>query len=309
METPTCSNTPAHTGVTVLAVRPHPDDESLATGGLLASYSARGLRTGVVMCTGGEAGVIHANDLDSIADKARLRDIREQELRQACKLLGVTDLHLLGYRDSGTADTPANTHPEAFVQADLAEAVGRLVRIIRALRPLVIVTEPPGGLYPHPDHVMCHRISVDAFHAAAAAGAYPAAGPAWQVPKLYGAAQIDDGVWAALRSEFEAAGFEMEERLRLRARRAGPAHTTVALDIRPYSTVQRQALLAHRTQIPPDSLWASLPDDLYRRAFATAYFIRLHPPTRPGERELDLLDGLDVTPQAEPGSPSQVAGL
>jgi len=201
METPTCSNTPAHTGVTVLAVRPHPDDESLATGGLLASYSARGLRTGVVMCTGGEAGGIHAADLDPLADKARLRDIREQELRQACKLLGVTDLHLLGYRDSGTADTPANTHPEAFVQADPAEAVGRLVRIIRTLRPLVIVTEPPGGLYPHPDH------AADAAGAAcrrsgAACGLSLCAGRHWEsgllarldriVPEVVAAGWCDD---------------------------------------------------------------------------------------------------------------------
>lgn len=81
METSTCSKAPHHAGVSVLAVRPHPDDESIATGGLLASYSARGMRTGVVTCTGGEEGEIHAADLDPVADKPRLRDIREQELR------------------------------------------------------------------------------------------------------------------------------------------------------------------------------------------------------------------------------------
>lgn len=295
MGTPTGSNAPVGVGVTVLAVRPHPDDESLATGGLLASYSTRGVRTGVVTCTGGEEGEILHAALDPEFNKARLRDIREQELRLACAILGVTDLRLLGYRDSGMANTPANTHPEAFAQADPVEAAGRLVRLIRELRPLVMVTEPPGGLYPHPDHVMCHRMSVDAFYAAADARVYPEAGPAWQVAKLYAAAHIDDGVWTVLRPEFQAAGFEMEERLRLRAHRAGPEIATVALDIRPYSSIQRRALLAHRTQIPPESLWARLPDDLYRRAFATAYFIRLYPPAAPGERESDLLDGLDAT--------------
>jgi hypothetical protein len=68
----------------------------------------------------------------------------------------------------------------------------------------------------------------------------------------------------------------------------------VALDVRAYSEIQRQALLAHRTQIPPHSLWARLPDDLYRRAFATAYFIRLQPPAVSGENESDLFEGLDV---------------
>jgi hypothetical protein len=117
-------------------------------------------------------------------------------------------------------------------------------------------------------------VSIEAFHAAGHAHAYPEAGPAWQVAKLYAIAHIDDGEWEALRP--------------------GPETATVALDVRAYSEIQRQALLAHRIQIPPDSLWARLPDDLYRRAFATAYFIRLQPPAVPGEHESDLLDGLDV---------------
>lgn len=192
-------------------------------------------------------------------------------------------------------NTPPNTHPEAFVQADPAEATRRLVSIIRELRPLVLVTEPPGGLYPHPDHAMCHVISEAAFLAAADARAYPEVGPPGQVAKLYGAALIDDGTWALLRFWFEAAGFDMQEQLWLRAHRAGPESATVALDIRPYSAIQRQALLAHRTQVPPDSLWARLPDDLYCRAYGTAYFIRLYPPTAPNERETDLLDGLMVS--------------
>jgi hypothetical protein len=109
-------------------------------------------------------------------------------------------------------------------------------------------------------------------------GIYLEAGPTCPLATLYGTAHIDDSAWAAWRPEFEAAGFEMGERLRQRERRAGPEITMVALDIRLYSAIQRQALLAHRTQSPPDSLGARLPDNLYRRAFATAYFICLHPP-------------------------------
>jgi LmbE family N-acetylglucosaminyl deacetylase len=134
-------------GVMLLVVRPHPDDESSATGGLLAYYAARGVRTGVVICTGGEEGEIHDLTLDPVADRPRLRAIRERELRQACALLGVAELRMLGYRDSGMPGTPANQHRDAFVQVDPREAAGRLVRIIRVLRPRVIVTEPPGGGY------------------------------------------------------------------------------------------------------------------------------------------------------------------
>ena len=195
--------------VTLLAVRPHPDDESSATGGMLAYYSAHGVRTGVVICTGGEEGPIHDPDLDPVADMPRLREIRAREVRDACTILGVATLQMLGYRDSGMPGAPANQHPEAFCNADAGEAAGRLVRIIRALRPLVVVTEPPGGLYAHPDHIMCHQVSVDAFHAAGNAQAYPEAGPPWQAAKLYAIAQIDDGGWEDLRPALAAAGIKM----------------------------------------------------------------------------------------------------
>jgi LmbE family N-acetylglucosaminyl deacetylase len=294
METSGVSEGRGQPGVKLLVVRPHPDDESSATGGLLAYYRARGVRTGVVICTGGEEGEIRDPTLDPVAARPHLRAIRERELRQACALLGVAELRLLGYRDSGMPGTPANQHPDAFVQADLSEAAGRLVRIIRELRPHVIVTEPPGGGYAHPDHIRCHQVSLAAFQAAGEARAYPEAGPAWPVAKLYAIAQIDDGQWETLRPAFQAAGFDIggRQRSRQRARGAGPESATVALDVRPYSEIQRQALLAHRTQIRPDSFWGRLPAELYRCAFATAYLIRLHPPAAPGEYDQDLFEGL-----------------
>lgn len=280
--------------VTILVIRPHPDDESSATGGMLAYYHAQEVRTGVVICTGGEEGEIHDPNLDAEADKPRLREIRERELRNACLILGVSELRLLGYRDSGMAETPANAHPQAFWGAEQTEAVGRLVRIIRELRPRVIVTEQAGGSYAHPDHVRCHLVSVAAFHAASDLQAYPEAGPAWQVSKLYTIAHIDDGAWESLRPAFKAAGFDLGKSRPHRKGRLGPESATVALDVRPYSEIQRRALLAHRTQIPPTSMWARLPEELYRRAFATAYFMRLHPPAAPEERERDLCSGLPL---------------
>ena len=258
--------------VTLLAVRPHPDDESTSTGGMLAYYSARNVRTGVVICTGGEEGEIQDPELDPVADRPRLRELREREVRDACAILGVAELRMLGYRDSGMQDTPANQHPAAFMNAERVEATGNLVRIIRELRPSVIVTEPPGGMYPHPDHIMCYEISVDAFQAAGDAQAFPEAGPPWRVAKLYGIAQIDDGVWESLVPEFTAAGFDMTwlEQQPSSSGVPGPETATVALDVRPYSENQRQALLAHRTQIPQESFLVKLPPELRRNAFATA---------------------------------------
>ena len=283
--------------VTLLAVRPHPDDESTSTGGMLAYYSARRVRTGVVICTGGEEGPIHDPDLDPVADRPRLGELRAREVKDACAILGVAELRMLGYRDSGMPGTPANQHPAAFMNAERVEATGHLVRIIRELRPTVIVTEPPGGLYAHPDHVMCYEVSVEAFQAAGSAQAFPEAGPPWRVAKLYAIAQIDDGCWEDLLPALTAAGIDMAwlERESHSSRLPGPETATVALDVRPYTEQQRQALLAHRTQIPPESFLVSLPPELHRRAFATAYFLRLSPPCAPGEHEPDLLDGLDET--------------
>src|ERR1051326_2064935 len=82
-------------GVALLVVHPTPDDESSATGGLLAYSHARGVRTGVGIGTGGEEGEIHDPALDPVADRPRLGAIREQELRQACALLGVAELRML----------------------------------------------------------------------------------------------------------------------------------------------------------------------------------------------------------------------
>lgn len=278
--------------VILLAVRPHPDDESTSTGGMLAYYSSRNVRTGVVICTGGEEGEIHDPDLDPVSDKSRLRELRTQEVTDACAILGVSELRMLGYRDSGMAGTSANKHPEAFMNIERVEATGKLVRIIRELRPRVIVSEPPGGIYPHPDHIMCHDISVEAFEAAGDPNSFPGTGPPWQPDKLYGVAQIDDGAWDKLTSRFSAAGFDIDLSAR-RSRGPGPETATVALDVRSYSEHQRQALRAHRTQIPEESFLVSLPPDLRQLAFATAYFVRLSPPCDLGEHEPDLLYGLD----------------
>ena len=279
----------------LLAVRPHPDDESSSTGGMLAYYSARGVRTGVVICTGGEEGEIRDPNLDPVADRSRLGELRAQEVKDACEVLGVSELRMLGFRDSGMADTPANKHPDAFVNVNRSEATRRLVSVIRELRPRVIVTEPPGGAYPHPDHIMCYEITKDAFESAGDPKAFPESGTEWQPDKLYGVAQVDDGVWQELMPRFVAAGFDMDwiKKREDHQRGPGPETATVALDVSSYSEEQRQALLAHRTQISPDSFFVSLPEDLRRLAFATSYFVRLSPPSLAGEHEPDLLYGLD----------------
>jgi LmbE family N-acetylglucosaminyl deacetylase len=280
-------------GVHLLVVRPHPDDESSATGGLLARYAALGVRTAVVTCTRGEEGEIHDPDLDPLEAQPRLGDIREAELRAACAVLGVSELHLLGYRDSGMADTPANQHPAAFCNADLDEAAGRLVAIIRRLQPQVVVTENTDGSYSHPDHIMGNRVTVRAFAAAGDPAEYPEAGPIWQPARLYAVCSVRNR-WDQIATMMEAEGLDTAF---LARRRRGqgltPEECTAAIDVSEYVEIQRGALDVHRTQIPRDSWWLTLPTHIRRVAFGTTYFVRLYPEPAPGERDDDLFAGLD----------------
>src|SRR5207302_9186828 len=114
-----------------------------------------------------------------------LVEVRARELDTAVRILKVSRLVKLGYRDSGMAGTADNNHPASFHQASFDEAVERVVRIIREERPQVIVTYDERGGYGHPDHIRAHQVAVAAFEAAGDAARYPAAGPAWTPSKLY----------------------------------------------------------------------------------------------------------------------------
>lgn len=282
--------------VDFMAVRPHPDDESSGTGGLLAMYAAAGLRTAVVTCTGGEEGEILDPELVYEEAFPRLREIRERELRAACEVLGVSELRLLGYRDSGMAGTEANNRPDAFMNVPLDEPAGRLALIIRELRPRVIVTENEHGSYGHPDHVMCHRVAVRGWELAADPSfglSEGVAGPPWRAPRLYVMTPITEG-WEEIVELMKREGLdaspleEMLERRRQRAAETPPDEITAAIDVSAYADVQRRALLCHRTQIDPNGFFMTLPPVVRRRAFATAYLTRLQPPPAPGERDAEL---------------------
>jgi LmbE family N-acetylglucosaminyl deacetylase len=255
--------------VGLLTVGPHPDDESSATGGILASYAAAGIRTAVVTCTRGEEGEILDPDLDPRAARRRLGDIREAELRAACHVLGVREVRLLGYRDSGMAGAGANHHPDAFCNAPLEEATGRLVRVLRELRPEVVLTENADGTYGHPDHIMTHRVTVRAFAAAGDPARYPEAGPPWTPRRLY--AICWDQVRAQMRREAIDPGVLEPER----RSRAARAPCTTLLDVAPWTERQREALACHRTQIPRDSWWLTIPAAQWRRIFGAVCFAPL----------------------------------
>lgn len=171
----------------LLFVHAHPDDETLTTGGTIAHYIAKGADVHVVTCTLGEEGEVIGERYAQLAVDAadQLGGYRISELTNALQALGVKEPNFLGgpghWRDSGMEGT-APRHRQRFADADMREAVGELVAIVRRLRPHVVVTYDPDGGYGHPDHIQAHRVTTDAV-AASAGTDYP--GEPWRVPKFY----------------------------------------------------------------------------------------------------------------------------
>lgn len=270
-----------------MAVHAHPDDEVFSTGGILARYAAAGDRVVVVYATRGEAGEMHDPDRTPEEALPRLGEIREEEVRRAADILGITDVYFLGYRDSGMEGTEDNNHPAAFMNAPLDEATDRLLAIMRETAPQVVVTYNEAGGYGHPDHVMTNRVAVAAFERAQ--------GQPWAPQKLYYAAASREGFrryvegmqrfglripW--LKDDFNFDEYGMPE-----------AEITARINIAPYAPLKKAALAAHRTQIPGDFFYLAIPDAALSEAAGVEYFQRIQPPPQPGEHEEDLFEGTE----------------
>jgi mycothiol S-conjugate amidase len=249
----------------ILTVHAHPDDESSKGAGTVARYHQRGIRTVLVCCTGGEEGDILNPALDTPEVRADITAFRRRELAEAAGIIGYDEVVMLGYRDSGMADTEANANPESFAQAPPDEAVGRLVAVVRRVRPqvMVIYGDEQSG-YPHPDHLRVHEIGVIAFRAAGDPGQYVEAGAPYQPQKLYYTG-FSARRFAAVHEKFIELGLEspFDEAWRKRWEDMSESPITTTVDISAFGDIRRRALLAHATQVDPKSpFWFGLPPDV-----------------------------------------------
>lgn len=174
-------------GLRLLAVHAHPDDESSKGAATMASYLSQGARVMVASCTGGERGDVQNPALES--DPHALRDmagLRRQEMAKAASIIGI-EHRWLGFVDSGLPEgDPLPPLPEGcFALQPLERAAAPLVRLVREFKPQVIISYDENGGYPHPDHIMAHRVAVEAFQAAGDPERYTDAGEPWQPSKLY----------------------------------------------------------------------------------------------------------------------------
>ena len=255
----------------LMAVHAHPDDESSKGAATLAHYVKEGVEVLVVTCTGGERGDVLNPAAQADVDALGIAEVRRQEMAEAVRILGVGHAWL-GFADSGYPEgDPRPPLPEGcFADLPLDVASEPLVRLVREFRPHVITTYDENGGYPHPDHIRCHEVSMEAFTKSGDAATYPDSGEPWQPLKLYYNMTFTRDRVMTFHEALTAAGMESpyaewlddwdeieEDRVTTRVR------------VDDYFPVRDDALRAHRTQVDPEGIWFAVPLEMHRDLWPT----------------------------------------
>jgi mycothiol S-conjugate amidase len=264
----------------LMAVHAHPDDESSKGAATMARYVAEGVEVMVVTCTGGERGsVLNPKMADRPEILENITEIRRIEMETAREILGVRQ-EWLGFVDSGLPEgDPLPPLPEGcFGLVDPIDGAEPLVALIRQFRPHVMTTYDERGGYPHPDHIMCHNVSVVAFDAAGDPERYPGTGDPWQPLKLYYNQGWSKERFIALHEAMLAVGMEspyqewLDKWTESDDERDRGDRTTTRVPCADYFHVRDDALRAHATQVDPDGFWFKVPMEVQRSAWPTEDF-------------------------------------
>ena len=249
----------------LMAVHAHPDDESSKGAATTAKYAAEGVDVLVVSCTGGERGDVLNPSYGEVEPDA-MHALRRAEMAAAAEALGVQH-HWLGFVDSGLPEgDPLPPLPEGcFALVPLEEAAAPLVELVRSFKPHVMTTYDENGGYPHPDHIMCHKVSVEAFEAAGDPERYVGRGEPWTVSKLYYNGGFSVVRMRAVHEALLEAGRESPfgEWIDSREAREVPEReVTTRIAASEYFEHRDAALRAHATQIDPDGFFFAMPREL-----------------------------------------------
>lgn len=256
---------------TIVFFHAHPDDECIITGGTMAQLSDQGHRVVLVTATGGELGEVHCQ----LDDGEELGQRRACEVAEAARVLGAARQEFLGYRDSGMAGTPANQAVGSFWQADIETAALRLAGLLAEEKPDALTVYDEHGVYGHPDHVQVHRVGMRAGELAG-------------IPRVLMGTQSRPHIRSLLRRATEQ-GMATGDGLDVESFGVPDERITTAIDVSAYLDRKRAAMRAHASQIPPDSIFLSMPDEVFAAAFGTEWYILAGaPPGRP--RRTSLLD-------------------
>jgi len=290
----------------LLHVHAHPDDESSKGAATTAKYVAEGVDVVVATCTGGERGSILNPAMDRPDILANIGEIRRQEMDRAREILGIRQVWL-GFVDSGLPEgDPLPPLPDdCFARLDVEVAAAPLIELVRRFRPHVITTYDENGGYPHPDHIMCHKISVAAFDAAADPRAYPDLGAPWTAKKLYYHFSFHRERMVALDQAMIERGWEAPYADRLRDWKPDPDHEarlTTRVPCADYFHVRDHALLAHATQVDPEGPWFSVPLEVHKAVWPTEDWQLVRSLVDTSTPEDDLFEGIAVDSRAMAGA-------
>jgi LmbE family N-acetylglucosaminyl deacetylase len=262
---------------TLLCFHAHPDDESIQTGGTIAKAAAAGNRVILVTATGGE----HGEKPEDLAEGETLADRRHAELLKSADALGIAEVHMLGYCDSGMTGWEQNANPDAFMNAPIEEAAEKLAAILTATSTDTITVYDWHGGYGHPDHIQIHRVGK---RAAELAG----------TPFVYEATMNRDAIAEFMKVAADA-GQEVDFDPEGPSDDGNPfgtpaAELTTSIDVSAHINAKRESIMAHRSQVSDSSFFLQMPPEAFAVAFGTEWFIRVGEPG--GIRE-DWLAGLD----------------
>ena len=282
----------------LLAVHAHPDDESSKGAATMARYAAEGAEVVVATFTGGERGDILNPRVDTPEVAANISEVRRAEMAEAARILGVGHVWL-GFVDSGLPEgDPLPPLPEGcFALQDTAVAAGPLVKLIREFRPHVLTTYDENGGYPHPDHIMTHRVSMAAVDAAADPNAWPEHGPAWQVRKVYYHMTFHRARIVALDQAMHEHGIPSPWADRLKDWPDDhdlTSRLTTFVRCGDWFDVRDDALRAHATQVDPDGFWFAVPVAIQKAAWPTEDYQLVRSRVPSSIPECDLFAGLDT---------------
>jgi N-acetyl-1-D-myo-inositol-2-amino-2-deoxy-alpha-D-glucopyranoside deacetylase len=302
----------------LLLVHAHPDDEAIGTGATMAGYAAAGAHVTLVTCTAGEEGEVLVQELEHLAAdrEDRLADVRVVELANAMTALGVADHRFLGgvgrYRDSGMMGTPANDKPRAFWRADLDEAAAHLVKVVREIRPQVLVTYDENGGYGHPDHIQAHRVAMRAAELAADPAYQPESGPAWETAKIYWTALPKSVLAEGIRLMKEAgdtSGFLAVDSVDDLPFGTPDELVTTGVDGSAYMENKREAMHAYPTQISMEEGFFALSNAIGLEFMAHEYYQLVKGAAERSDAELenDLFSGLGIADGTSDGAEADEA--
>jgi LmbE family N-acetylglucosaminyl deacetylase len=267
--------------LTLMAVHAHPDDEAIGTGGILAHYAQEGVRTVLVTCTNGELGDgpggVKPDSADH--DERVVVPVRRQELEASCAVLGVSNLELLGYHDSGMEGWPQNKLPNAFWNTPVADAASRLSDLMRKYEPQVVVTYDENGFYGHPDHIQANRIT----HAAVAETGIP--------KKLYYTA-VARSMLKGFGEILAEAGVERPAEIDENPEFGTPDELiTTVIDCSAVAGRKFASLGAHASQ-SDNIFFLKMGEELFARVMGSESFVRVYDTTGAPVPETDLFAGL-----------------